>query len=200
MPPDPEIYALAQQVGERLRRQGRSLAVAESCTGGLLGGALTDVPGSSAYFLGGVISYADRVKVEQLQVPEGTLHRHGAVSEETAAAMASGVRRLLRADIGVSITGVSGPDAEGTKPVGLTFIGIAAPTLDVSNARMALKRRSRGPTGPPASGGGESIKPSSRGGGESVLTHRFQWTGDRWDNRRRSVIAALELLVQTLGS
>ena len=168
MPPDPEIFALAQQVGERLRRQGRSLAVAESCTGGLLGGALTDVPGSSAYFLGGVISYADRVKVEQLQVPEGTLRRHGAVSEETAAAMASGVRRLLRADIGVSITGVSGPDAEGAKPVGLTFIGIAAPTLP--------------------------------GGGEAVLTHRFQWTGDRWDNRRRSVIAALELLVQTLGS
>ena len=171
MTPDPEIFALAQQVGERLRRQGRSLAVAESCTGGLLGAALTDVPGSSAYFLGGVISYADRVKVEQLQVPEGTLHRHGAVSEETAAAMASGVRRLLRADIGVSITGVAGPDAEGAKPVGLTFIGIAAPTL-----------------------------PSPRGGGESVLTHRFQWTGDRWDNRRRSVIAALELLVQTLGS
>jgi nicotinamide-nucleotide amidase len=168
MPPDPEIFALAQQVGERLRRQGRSLAVAESCTGGLLGGALTDVPGSSTYFLGGVISYADRVKVEQLQVPEGTLRRHGAVSEETAAAMASRVRRLLRADIGVSITGVSGPDAEGAKPVGLTFIGIAAPTLP--------------------------------GGGEAVLTHRFQWTGDRWDNRRRSVIAALELLVQTLGS
>jgi PncC family amidohydrolase len=171
VPPDPEIFALAQQVGEKLIKLRKSLAVAESCTGGLLGAALTDVPGSSAYFLGGVISYADRVKLEQLQVPEGTLLRHGAVSEETAAAMASGVRRLLHADIGVSITGVAGPDAEGAKPVGLTFIGIAAPTL-----------------------------PSPRGGGESVLTHRFQWTGDRWDNRRRSVIAALELLVQTLGS
>lgn len=164
------MFALAQQVGERLRRQGRSLAVAESCTGGLLGGALTDVPGSSAYFLGGVISYADRVKVDQLGVSEATLRRYGAVSEQTAAAMATGVRQLLQADIGVSITGVAGPDAEGAKPVGLTFIGIAAPTL-----------------------------PSTRGGGESVLTHRFQWTGDRWDNRRRSVIAALELLVQTLG-
>src|SRR2546427_6398495 len=171
MPPDPEIFALAQQVGERLCRQGHSLAVAESCTGGLLGGALTDAPGSSAYFLGGVISYADRVKVEQLQVPEATLRRYGAVSEQTAAAMAVGVRQLLRADIGVSITGVAGPDAEGAKPVGLTFIGIDAPTLPS-----------------PASGGGGS-----------VLTHRFQWSGDRWDNRRRSVIAALELLVQTLG-
>jgi len=163
VPPDPEIFALAQQVGERLRRHGRSVAVAESCTGGLLGGALTDVPGSSAYFLGGVISYADRVKVEQLQVPEATLRQYGAVSEQTAAAMASGVRQLLQADIGVSITGVAGPDAEGAKPVGLTFIGIDAPTLTTST------------------------------------THRFQWTGDRWDNRRRSVIAALELLVQALG-
>jgi PncC family amidohydrolase len=161
VPPDPEIFALAQQVGERLRRQGRSLAVAESCTGGLLGGALTDVPGSSAYFLGGVISYADRVKVEQLQVPQATLRQYGAVSEQTAAAMARAVRQLLHADIGVSITGVAGPDAESGKPVGLTFIGVAA---------------------------------------QASTTHRFLWTGDRWDNRRRSVIAALELLVQTLGS
>ena len=72
MPPDPQIYALAQQVGERFLRQRRTLAVAESCTGGLLGGALTDVPGSSAYFRGGVISYADPVKVEPLGVPEAT--------------------------------------------------------------------------------------------------------------------------------
>src|SRR5437588_1866897 len=170
MPPDPQIFALAQQVGERLRRQGRSLAAAESCTGGMLGAALTDVPGSSTYFLGGVISYADRVKVDQLQVPEATLRQYGAVSEQTAAAMARGVRQLLRADIGVSITGVAGPDAEGSKPVGLTFIGIAAPTL-----------------------------PSPRGGGDTSAMHRFQWTGDRWDNRRRSVIAALELLVRTPG-
>jgi nicotinamide-nucleotide amidase len=157
VPPDPEIFALAQQVGERLRKLRKSLAVAESCTGGLLGAALTDVPGSSAYFLGGVISYADQVKREQLGVSEATLHHSGAVSEQTAAAMASGVRQLMHADIGVSITGVAGPEAEGSKPVGLTFIGIA---------------------------------------GTSVTTHRFQWTGDRWDNRRRSVIAALELLVR----
>jgi PncC family amidohydrolase len=157
MPPDPEVFALAQQLGERLRRSGHSLAVAESCTGGLLGSAVTDVPGSSAYFLGGVISYADRVKVAQLGVSEATLRRYGAVSEQAAATMASGVRQLLHADIGVSITGVAGPDAEGSKPAGLTFIGIAA---------------------------------------EGVTTQRFQWTGDRWENRRRSVIAALELLVR----
>jgi len=168
MPPDPQIYALAQQVGERFLRQRRTLAVAESCTGGMLGAALTDVPGSSTYFLGGVISYADAVKLEQLGVPDASLRQYGSVSEQTAAAMASGVRQRLHADVGVSVTGVAGPDAEGSKPVGLTFIGIATPTLPS-----------------PASGGGES-----------VTTHRFQWTGDRWDNRRRSVIAALELLVR----
>jgi PncC family amidohydrolase len=159
VPPDPEVFALAQQVGERLRQRGQSLAVAESCTGGLLGAALTDVPGSSAYFLGGIICYADRVKVDLLRVPEPTLRQHGAVSEQTAAAMAEGVRQLLRANIGVSITGVAGPDAEESKPAGLTFIGIA---IDASS------------------------------------TQRFQWNGDRWDNRRRSVIAALELLVRAL--
>ena len=159
MPPDPEIFALAQQVGERLQRLGQWLAIAESETGGLLGAAITDVPGSSRYFLGGVVSYADRVKVEQLQVPEEILRRHGAVSEETAASMALGVRELLHADIGASITGVAGPAAEGSKPVGLTFIGIAA---------------------------------------GRITTYRFQWIGDRWDNRRRSVVAALELLVQAL--
>jgi PncC family amidohydrolase len=159
VPPDPEIFALAQQVGERLRRQRQWLAVAESCTGGMLGAALTEIPGSSAYFLGGVISYADRVKVEQLRVSAETLRLFGAVSEQAAAAMATGVRELLHADIGVSITGVAGPDAEGSKPAGLTFIGVAAGTS---------------------------------------TTRRFQWSGDRWDNRRRSVIAALELLVQAL--
>jgi PncC family amidohydrolase len=158
VPPDPQIYALAKQVEERLVTLRKSLAVAESCTGGLLGAALTDVPGSSAYFLGGVISYADQVKLDQLRVPAATLRRYGAVSEETAAAMASGVRQLLHADIGLSITGVAGPEAEGSKPIGLTFIGIASQL--------------------------------------TTSTYRFQWTGDRWDNRRRSVIAALELLVR----
>jgi nicotinamide-nucleotide amidase len=158
VPPDPQIFALAKQVGERLVTLRKSLAVAESCTGGLLGAAVTDVPGSSAYFLGGVISYADQVKLDQLRVPAATLRRYGAVSEETAAAMASGVRQLLHADIGLSITGVAGPEAEGSKPIGLTFIGIATQL--------------------------------------TTSTYRFQWTGDRWDNRRRSVIAALELLVR----
>src|SRR5207244_6098299 len=129
MPPDPQIYALAQQVGDRFVRQRGARAVAGSCTGGMLGAALTDVPGSSTYFLGGVISYADAVKLEQLGVPDASLRQYGSVSEQTAAAMASGVRQRLHADVGVSVTGVAGPGAEGSKPVGLTFIGIATPTL-----------------------------------------------------------------------
>src|SRR5207248_5601887 len=137
--PDEELFSIARRVGERLRARKETVAVAESCTGGLLGAALTDVPGSSAYFLGGVISYADAVKLEQLGVPDASLRQYGSVSEQTAAAMASGVRQRLHADVGVSVTGVAGPDAEGSKPVGLTFIGIATPTLPSS-----------------ASGGGES--------------------------------------------
>jgi PncC family amidohydrolase len=160
MQPSGPMFDLAMKVGETLRRQRRTLAVAESCTGGLLGAALTDVPGSSGYFLGGVISYADRVKVEQLKVPAQTLATYGAVSQETASAMAAGVRTLLGADIGVSITGVAGPRAEGSKPVGLTYIGIAT--------------------------------------GEAVRAYHYQWSGDRWENRRDSVIAALTLLAQTL--
>lgn len=154
--------ALSERVGERLRARRLTLAVAESCTGGLLGAALTDVPGSSNYFLGGVIAYANRVKLDQLGVPNSILNTQGAVSAEAAAAMAEGVRGLLNADIGVSITGVAGPAAEERKPAGLTYIGVSSSQLNTTN------------------------------------THRFQWRGDRWDNRRRSVVAALELLVRAL--
>lgn len=121
----PSILELAARLGELLTARGWSLAIAESCTGGMLGAAITEVPGSSRYFLGGVISYADRVKLEQLGVATETLAQHGAVSSQAAEAMASGVRRLLHSDLGVSITGVAGPGAEGSKPVGLTYIGVA---------------------------------------------------------------------------
>ena len=115
--------ALARQIGERLASAGLSVAVAESCTGGLLGGAFTDLPGSSAWFSGGVIAYSNQVKHEQLGVGEDVLRRHGAVSREAARAMAEGVRRLLHADFGVAVTGIAGPGADGTeKPVGLTHI------------------------------------------------------------------------------
>lgn len=106
----------------------RSLTVAlgESCTGGLVAHAITKVAGSSRYFLGGVVSYADSAKATLLDVPEELIDRHGAVSAEVAGAMASGARRRFGADMAISVTGIAGPDG-GTadKPVGLTFIGLA---------------------------------------------------------------------------
>jgi len=115
-------------LGEFLRRRGLTIAVAESCTGGLLGSLITDVPGSSDYFRGGVIAYQNDVKERLLGVPSRTLAAVGAVSEETARAMAHGVRNLLESDIGVGITGIAGPGG-GTpdKPVGLVYIAVEGP-------------------------------------------------------------------------
>jgi len=119
---------LESALGGKLKRRKLTLAVAESCTGGLLGGRLTAVAGSSAYFLGGVIAYANAVKIRELGVPASLLARHGAVSAECAAAMARGVRRALGAGVGVAVTGVAGPGG-GTKekPVGLVFVAVSGP-------------------------------------------------------------------------
>lgn len=116
------------RAGELLRARGLRLAIAESCTGGLLMHRLTDVPGSSLYLLGGVVAYADQVKSGLLGVDPQTIVQHGAVSEPVAAQLALGVRRALGADLGIGITGVAGPGG-GTveKPVGLTYLGLATP-------------------------------------------------------------------------
>ena len=107
---------------------GLSIAVAESCTGGLLAGALTEISGSSAYMLGGVIAYDDSVKRALLSVPAELIQEHGAVSVECVRAMAEGVITLLTSDIGVSITGISGPlGGTEAKPVGTTFVALIAP-------------------------------------------------------------------------
>lgn len=117
---------LARHVTAALRARHAKLATAESCTGGMIGALVTDVPGSSQCYLGGVVAYANEVKVAVLQVPPEILDTEGAVSAATADAMAIGVRRLLGADIAVSVTGIAGPSG-GTakKPVGLVFIGVA---------------------------------------------------------------------------
>jgi competence/damage-inducible protein CinA-like protein len=114
-----------------LRERGLTLVTAESCTGGLVGGRLTDVPGSSDVFLGGAIVYSNEAKVAQLGVPAALLAAHGAVSAEAAAAMAQGARELLGADVAVAVTGVAGPGG-GTeaKPVGLVFIHASGPLGD----------------------------------------------------------------------
>ncbi|MBT8353669.1 MAG: CinA family protein, partial [Desulfofustis sp.] len=113
--------------GEKLLQGELQLGVAESCTGGLLSHRITKVPGSSRYFLGGAVAYANELKERLLGVGQSTLEQSGAVSRETAAAMASGVRKRCGADIGLSITGIAGPDG-GTeeKPVGTVFIGISS--------------------------------------------------------------------------
>lgn len=116
---------LAEEVGKLLRSKGLTISVAESCTGGRLGDMLTDVPGSSDYFLGGIISYGNDAKVRLLGVDSVTLNAKGAVSEEVAIQMAAGARTKLGADIGIGITGIAGP-AGGTpaKPVGLVYVAV----------------------------------------------------------------------------
>jgi competence/damage-inducible protein CinA-like protein len=119
---------IAELVLELCRKHGLTLATAESCTGGLVAARLTDIAGASDVFRGSVVAYADEVKSEGLAVPQEVLERHGAVSAETAAAMAAGVRARLDADVGVAVTGVAGPGG-GTpeKPVGLVYFHASAP-------------------------------------------------------------------------
>jgi len=117
---------VAEKLVALLAAQNLTCATAESCTGGGVGSAITAVPGSSAVFLGGVISYANEVKRDVLGVSEETLASVGAVSSETAAQMAEGARRLLKADLAVSLTGIAGPDGgSAEKPVGLVWFGLA---------------------------------------------------------------------------
>ena len=120
--------ALEKQIGDMLRRKGVTVATAESCTGGEIAHMITSVPGSSAYFKGSVVSYANEVKVNVLGVQAADLEREGAVSETVVLQMAEGVKKLMHTDYAVSTSGVAGPDG-GTpeKPVGTVWIGVATP-------------------------------------------------------------------------
>ena len=130
------------QVASMLIEQGLSVAVAESCTGGLMLGRLTDRPGSSAYVRGGIVAYANDVKVGVAGVPAELVERHGAVSEEVALALAQGARKVLGADIGIGVTGVAGPGG-GTeeKPVGTVWLALVRPGGQIT--RRADQRGSR---------------------------------------------------------
>jgi nicotinamide-nucleotide amidase len=113
-------------VGRLLKERGATLSVAESCTGGLIGERLTEVPGSSSYFMEGVVSYSNEAKIRTLSVPAQLIEQHGAVSSEVAAAMAEGMRNRAKTDRAISVTGIAGPDGcTSEKPVGLVFIGYA---------------------------------------------------------------------------
>ena len=119
--------SMEEVVGRLLSKQQRTVALAESCTGGLIGHRLTQVPGSSSYMDRGVICYSNRAKVELLGVPPELIERHGAVSAEVAAAMAKGVRERSGVSVGLSVTGIAGPGGgTAAKPVGLVYIGLNA--------------------------------------------------------------------------
>lgn len=120
------LVALAVRVQQRCLAAGVRVSTAESCTGGLIGHALTEVAGSSDYFQGGVVSYSDEVKRQVLGVPMATLEHHGAVSAQTAVAMAEGARRAVGTDVAVAVTGIAGPGGgSDAKPVGLTYVAVA---------------------------------------------------------------------------
>jgi len=160
---------MEQVVGRALLKRGWTVAVAESCTGGLIGHRLTDVSGSSAYLDRVVVSYSNRSKTELLGVPEGLLKRYGAVSAPVAAAMAHGVRRRSRVQVGLSVTGIAGPTgATPQKPVGLVYVGLDAMT------RNQTKRR------------------------RTSLTREFRFHGPREAIKLRASQAALDILRQWL--
>jgi PncC family amidohydrolase len=165
---------LEKIVGELLRRGELWLAVAESCTGGLIADRLTNISGSSDYFLGGVVAYANRVKIEQLGVNPATLEKFGAVSRETVLEMAQGVRQRLGADIGLSVSGIAGPGG-GTpeKPVGLTWIGLSAIA-----SRLG----------------------SEPGKETSLAAWSYCWPGDRLEVKAQTAEQALRLLYEYLNS
>lgn len=132
---------------ERLVEADHTVATAESLTGGRLAARLTDVPGSSAAFVGGVVTYATEVKVGVLHVPQELVDEHGVVSGECAESMAAGVRALLGTTYGISTTGVAGPDTQEGKPVGTVFVAVAGPEgtdvvpLDLDGDRDRIQER-----------------------------------------------------------
>ncbi|HET8720601.1 MAG TPA: competence/damage-inducible protein A, partial [Nitrospira sp.] len=123
--------SMEEVVGRLLLKEQHTIALAESCTGGLIGHRLTQVPGSSAYVDRGIICYSNKAKVDLLGVPADLIERHGAVSAEVAAAMATGIRERSGVSIGLSVTGIAGPGgATATKPVGLVYVGLNVDTGD----------------------------------------------------------------------
>lgn len=155
------VLSMVEEAGRKLVFLGLKLAVAESCTGGGLADAITDVAGSSGYFQGGIVSYSNRAKEKLLRVDPEVLERLGAVSEPVALQMAEGVRDALEAEVGLGITGIAGPGGgSDEKPVGLVYIGLSA-------------------------AGRQEVR-------------RFVWSGDRLFNKRRSLEAALEMLLDHL--
>jgi PncC family amidohydrolase len=168
---DAELRGLAERLQDLCLERGLRVAFAESCTGGRVGDALTDIAGSSGYVAGGIVAYEDAAKVSLLGVPRETLAAHGAVSAQVAVAMAEGVRVRFAADLAAAVTGIAGPGgASAAKPLGLTYVAVADANGAIvrrfiwpgdreankaASARAALellleRAEARGPTAPPA--------------------------------------------------
>jgi len=155
---------IEEEVGKRLKERKLTISVAESCTGGLIQKLITDISGSSEFFLGGVVAYSNLLKQKLLNVSPQTLITYGAVSDETACEMARGIRELTGADIGVSTTGIAGPTGETPdKPVGLVYIGLCT-------------------------------QYHSKLVSESLTAHRFLFKGTRQEIREQTANKALELV------
>ena len=142
------MKAREECVGELLKAQGKTIACAESCTGGLLTSRLTDVPGSSSYVRGAVVSYTNEVKEQLVGVRPETIDAYTEISAETAREMAQGIRRLLSTDIGVGITGLAGPGGMAGKPAGLVYIAVSGSRGTVvkpcqfQGGRLSVKQQS----------------------------------------------------------
>ncbi len=136
-------------IGRILKKRGLTLAVAESCTGGLLSNTLTNIPGSSDYFIGGVVAYSNDVKRSVLGVRAKTLRMFGAVSRQTAEEMAAGVKKRLKSDVSISITGIAGPGGGSRlKPVGTVFVAVSSGKevmvrkFSFKGTRLSIKKKS----------------------------------------------------------
>src|SRR5665213_1849086 len=139
---------LEQKVLKEFIQQSKTLAIAESCTGGLIGDRLTDIAGASAFFLLGIIAYDNAAKTKILGIPSAFLKKHGAVSSHVASAMAQGVRKILKTDYGLAVTGIAGPGGGSkNKPVGLVFIAVSTKERTTikkflfKGTRLAIKKQ-----------------------------------------------------------
>ncbi|MEM3018560.1 MAG: CinA family protein [Candidatus Bathyarchaeia archaeon] len=134
-----------ERIGKILKERGLSLACAESITGGLISDRITDVPGSSSYFKGSIVCYSVQAKMDLLSIPEHLIREKGVISAEVAERMAEGVRETMGSDIGLSTTGLAGPEGSEGKPVGTVFVGLSAPghtlvrTLSLQGDRRTIK-------------------------------------------------------------
>ena len=129
-----KLKELLEDTGALLKKKGWTISVAESCTGGLIGSLLTSIPGSSDYFTGGIIAYSNEAKKKLLLVSSQTLKEFGAVSEETVREMVRGVKKLLKTEVGISVSGIAGPTGGSkNKPVGTVVLGVDIPQKIITN-------------------------------------------------------------------